>query len=212
MNPWSTFNQAVDAWGSQRVELLLRAKKELGGVGGSVSVCERDELDCCIAAVCVGERLAPVEEVAEYARSVLRRCGSSWPLCHLAESAHRLGAYQQVLDAVSEIEEGFFESQDLVWRSVRCAELRVVAMINLGYDRWDIETAVSAIAASYAGDDDEHDLASPRDLVDALVERAELFLPCLEILDLSLDLELWVGAERAALVWQAMETGSESTG
>jgi len=211
MDAWSTFEQALDAKGSRRVELLMQAEEELS-IDDSVAACDRDVLLCCISSVRVGERLASVEEVADLARTVSSRCRSSWPLYHLAESAHAIGAHQQVLRAVSEIEAGFFESRDLMWRSARCAELRAVAMINLMHDPLEIETAVSEIAASYAVSGERHDFAPPRDLVTALIAPGISLRACLEILHRSIDLEMWLGPDTATSVEQALQGGSISDG
>ena len=211
MDAWSTFEQALDTNGPRRVELLMQAEEELNG-DDSVAACDRDVLLCCIASVGVGERFASVEEVIDPAREVASRCRSSWPLYHLAESAHAIGAHQQVLNALSEVGAGFFESCDLMWRSARCAELRAVAMTNLMCHPSEIETVVSEIAASYVEYGEQHDFAPPRDLVTALIDPRISLRGCLEILQRSLDLEMWLGPDVAVLVERALQRGPISDG
>ena len=211
MDAWSTFEMALDARHSRKIELLMAAEEAVLD-DNSVSPCDRDILLCCIAAVRVAERRGSVEEVADLSLAVSSRCGSSWPLYHLAESANAVGAHKQVLSAVSNIDAGFFESQDLMWRSARCAELRAVAMIKLMYSPRELAPVVSAIAAWYAANGECHDFAPPSDLVAALIEAGVPFQPSLEMLHHSLDLEMWLGPKVAESVRRALRGGATSDG
>lgn len=211
MDGWSIFEMALDAEGARKIELLLAAERAVRDTN-SVSACDRDVLLCCIAAVRVSEQRVSVEEVADLARTVSSRCGSSWPLYHLAESANAIGAHQYVLGAVFNIDSEFFDSQDLMWRSARCAELRAVAMIKLMYSPRELEPVVSEIAASYAANGECHDFAPPRDLVSALIERGISLRVCLQVLSRSIDIETWLGHDFAASVDRSLRGAARSDG
>lgn len=106
--------------------------------------------------------------LSDAATAVRQAAVAGWPNYHLAEAAMAQADYRLVLDQLGRIPEGFFESRGLRWRAVRGLELEAIANVGLG-DWARTAAVVDRLAVEYGREADEDDLASPSQLVRALL-------------------------------------------
>jgi hypothetical protein len=168
---WYEFEMVIDLDMPERLPALADFVISLSGDTNSESS-EKVELRAAALAILV--RLDPTYLVAaRQAVGAAERSGSAgWPNLHLGESLVLIGQYAEGLERLQRIPTGYFEVRGLLWRAVRVKELQAIANLALGRDH---ETLVMTeeIAAELAARGDEDDLASPYELVTALLERAE---------------------------------------
>ncbi|MDT3446808.1 MULTISPECIES: hypothetical protein [unclassified Pseudofrankia] len=134
-----------------------------------------------------------------------------WALVHLAEACLHAGQVDEALRYASEVDRGFFERRDLLWRSVRMDEIRAAALLRLG----DLEggtTAALAVCDVLTDRGDSDDLAPPADLVAVALtcagladERARAAgCRILDYLSGSLELGAWFPAETVHRIRSAL--------
>jgi len=210
VNSWEMFERALLRSGSERIELLNDAETALGWPTEASDI-EVDVLRASIASVLAGDGQVAPESARDLVVSVSSRQGSSgWPGFYLAEAGNQLGRNDIVLDAVSSVSPGFFEARDLKWRSARCDELRAVALIRSGAEWKTVVEVVTRLVSAFANFGESDDFAPPSDLVHALLEGPPEAIELLNQLALSIDLDLWFGAEIAARVEEVLGRRMES--
>ena len=190
---WETFERALGCVGEERATLLRQVLDDVVA-GGSGSAEDRLELTAATAVLLAevsGTGLDVAVDVVVRAHDAGRQ---GWPDYYLAEVATRLGEIELASRHLDQIPQGFFEARDLEWRAVRCDELRAIGAIERG--RWgDVESLVDRLAAAYVTRGDGADLASPVELVEALVRHLPEGLTPLRTLAMSIDLSQWLPAE-----------------
>jgi hypothetical protein len=203
-------------FGSERDDLLKAALSELGVPGGA-----QDDTEArAVALALLAESDSRYLPEAERALTTARREGAetNWISLHLVDAYYIARDYNNAITHARQVDQSYFDAQDLHWRSVKVMEILAASLLAQGAldEGLDVAMKVTSELAN-RGSVEEDDLMSPSELTREALdlikhgpsERArQVGHEILEDISASIDLTEWFPKSLTAEVTKALQTRS----
>jgi hypothetical protein len=200
-------------FGSERDGLLESALSELGVPGGA-----QDDIEArAVALALLAESDSRYLPDAERALTTVRREGAetNWISVHLVDAYYIARDYENAVTHARQVDQSYFDAQDLHWRSVKVMEILAASLLAKGAldEGLDVAMKVTSELAN-RGSVEQDDLMSPSELTQEALNlvkhgpsgRArQVGHEILEAISASIDLTEWFPKSLTTEVTKALE-------
>lgn len=200
MDPWARFEHALKSEADPSEELFLLLS-ELDMSRG-VAPADRQELKASAMAVLAEKGAVPFQVALGECRLAWAMGRTAWPSLYLAWAALACGDANTALECVERVPRGYFDEQDLHWRTVQLHEIAAEAHLLLGQHA-AAARLVETLNREYREESDEEFLMAPVSLVRGLLRSGPPF-DLLRTLVRGLELDDWFSPDIESVISAAI--------